>query len=190
MATLRELLTQGRDTQGQEMEITWRQPEATKNNFVLHGEGADTPLATLRWQKLLGTLATAETPDATWTFKRTGFLHPRVTARIAGTDDDRAVFDAGWHGGGTLTIVGGATFTWQAANFWRTQWGWRGATDTELLHFASKQGLLRQEGAVTITPDALRLPELGLLVTLGWYLLVLTAHDSTAAAGAATAATT
>ena len=182
---LRELLSQGQD-----MEITWRQPEAMKNTFALHGGADDAPLATLRWQKAFDTLATAETPDATWAFKRTGFLRPRVTARIAGTDDDRATFDAGWSGGGTLIIVGGATFNWQAANFWQTQWGWRGVADTELIHFASKQGLLRQEGAVTIAPDALRLPELGLLVKLGWYLLVLTAHDSTAAAGAATAATT
>ncbi len=169
---------------GQGTELRWRQPEASKRRYLLQRESTDVPLATLDWRSFWGTFATATAGETSWTFKRTGFLRPRVTARIAGSDDDLATFEANWHGGGVLTIADGATFGWKVANFWYSQWDWRDASGAELLHFASKQGFIRQEAVVAISPEAARLPELELLITLGWYLLVLAANDSAATTAA------
>jgi len=172
-------------TQEQGVEFRWRQPEASKRRYTLQREGADAPLATLDWRSSWGTFATATVGDAAWTFKRAGFLRPRVTVRLAGSDDDLATFEANWHGGGTLSVAGGATFVWKAANFWHSQWSWQDTTGAELLHFANRQGFIRQGATVAIVPEAAQLSELELLTTLGWYLLILAAQD-----GAATTAAT
>ncbi len=165
---------------GQGTELRWRQPEASKRRYLLQREGTDVPLATLDWQSFWGTFATATAGETSWTFKRTSFLRPLATVRQVGSDDDLATFEANWQGGGTLTTAGGATFTWKAANFWYSQWDWRDASGAELLHFANKQGFIRQEAVVAISAGAVQLPELELLIALGWYLLILAANDSAA----------
>jgi hypothetical protein len=44
---------------------------------------------------------------------------------------------------------------------------------------------MKTEGQVDIQTEAVTYPELPLIVVLGWYLLILFARDSAAAAGAA-----
>ncbi len=74
-------------------------------------------------------LATAETADGTWTFKRVGFLNPRVTIRAAGSPDNLAVYQPKFWGDGTVTFADGAAFRWQPTNFWATEWAFTGASD-------------------------------------------------------------
>jgi hypothetical protein len=50
------------------------------------------PFAVLRWAKRWGSLATGESADRYWSFKRVGFLRPRITIREAGSDSNVAVF--------------------------------------------------------------------------------------------------
>jgi hypothetical protein len=147
-------------------------------------------VATLRWQKAFGTLATAESPAGSWTFKRSGFWRPQVTARLVGSDNDHGIFEPTWTGSGTLTIVGGPTFRWQGTNFWQTRWAWQTPAGAPLVQFSNQQGFVRREGQVGVEPGALTLPELDLLIALGWYLLVLHANDSAASTAGTTAATT
>ena len=179
MTALREQLAAGVGS-----ELRWRQPEVTKRRYILQREGADAAFATLDWRSMWGTFATATIGDDEWTFKRGGFLRPRVTVRRLGSDEDIATFEANWQGGGTLTIADGAAYTWKAANFWHSQWNWLDASGAELLHFANKQGFVRQEATVAIGPVGAQIPELELLTTLGWYLLILAANDSAATTAA------
>ena len=129
---------------------------------------------------------TAATAAGTWTFKRVGFWHPRITVRAPGADDDRAVFDPSWTGSGSLTVAGGPTFRWKATNFWYTRWDWQTADGAVALHFANQQGLARLEGQVGVEPAGRGLPELDLLITLGWYLIVLRANDDATVVAATT----
>ena len=131
-------------------------------------------------------LANAQTAGQQWTFKREGFWHPQVTVREQGSDDNVAVFKPGWTGGGTLELPEGRQLRFGAANFWHSQWEWSEPAGKALIHFKSHPGLLRMEGQVDIDSEAVSLPELPLLVVLGWYLLILFARDS-AAAGATAA---
>lgn len=169
-------------------ELFWRQPKALQQDFELHAGPEETVVATLRWQKAFGTLAVAETPEGSWTFKRSGFWRPHVTVRVAGSEVDRAIFEPTWTGSGTLTIIGGPTFRWNGTNFWQTRWDWQTPDGAPLVHFSNRQGFVRLEGQVGVEAGALTLPELGLLIPLGWYLLVLHSHDATATT--ATTATT
>ena len=55
------------------------------------------------------------------------------------------------------------------------------------MRFGCKQGLTKIEGGVEIGRLDAALPELDLLVTLGWYLLLMRARDGTYDAIASTA---
>ena len=163
-------------------ELRWVQPSVRQSTYELRA--GDEVVAALRWQKACGSLADATTEDHHWTFKRTGFWHPRVTVRVPGSDADVAIFTARWTGTGTLELPSERRFHWGAANAWQSQWAWQDTEGAPLVLFKGRQGLAKVEGQVEITPAAAALPELDLLVTLGWYLVVLRARENAAAAGA------
>ena len=164
-------------------ELLWLQPSRMKQVFEL--KAGDEAVGGLTWKR--STLADGETADHRWTFKREGFWHPQVTVRVPGSDTNVAVFRPHWTGGGTLEIAPGSEFRLGAANFWHSQWDWVDAGDKPLVHFKSRQGLLKMEGQVEIESDAAKSPDLELLVVLGWYLLVLIARDSASTAGGSAA---
>jgi hypothetical protein len=164
-------------------ELLWVQPSRMKQSFELRA--GDKVVATLRWER--SSLATGETAEQSWTFKREGFWHPRITVRIPGSDDNVALFNPGWAGGGSLELPDGKTLHFGAANFWRSQWDWVDSARAPLVHFKSHQGILKTEGQVEIEGTAVDSPDLPLLVVLGWYLLILFARDASASAGSTAA---
>jgi len=159
-------------------ELRWTRPSARRKYDELRA--GEEIVATLRWQK--GSLAVAEVGDGRWTFKRQGFWRQRVTVRQEGSDVDIAQFELGWWGGGTLDPGAGRRFRWGSANFWRSNWQWTAEDDTPLVRFVGQQRWTKMEGAVEVEPAAADLPELPLLATLGWYLLVMTANEEAAGA--------
>ena len=168
-----------------DQELVWVQPARLKQAFELRA--SDDVVATLQFER--ASLATAESGEQRWTFKRQGFWHPQVTIRLPDSEDNLAVFKPAWMGGGILDLSGGRSLRFGAANFWHSQWDWSDvASQSPLVHFKSRQGLLKTEGQVDIEATAITYPELPLLVVLGWYLLILFARDSAAAAGASAAA--
>ena len=174
MRTIREVAGQ---------ELVWVQPARMKQSFELRA--GDEVVATLRWER--SSLATGETAGQQWTFKREGFWHPRITVRVPGSDDNVALFNPGWTGGGTLELAQGRTLHFGAANFWRSEWAWEEKKDSPLVRFKSHPGLLKTEGQVEIEASAAESSDLPLLVVLGWYLLILFARDTSAQAGATAA---
>lgn len=163
-------------------ELLWVQPSARKREHELRA--GDEVVATLRFQR--GSLANAAAEGAEWTFKREGFWHPRVTARIPGSDADVAVFRPHWSGGGQLDFANGQTLRFASANFWQSEWVWLQDRDQPVIRFKGRHGLIKANGAVAISPEAERRPEIALLVLLGWYLILLYAEDAVAASTAAT----
>ena len=70
--------------------LYWVQPDTFARWFELRA--GENLVATLGWQTSCGTLAMAESGDGRWTFKRLGFLNPRVAVREAGSEIDIATF--------------------------------------------------------------------------------------------------
>jgi len=161
-------------------ELLWIQPAARKRDHELRA--GDDVVATLHFQR--GSLADAEAAGGHWTFKRQGFWQPRVTVRTAGSDADLAVFHPRWVGGGTLEFADGRAVRLSSANFWQSEWLWH-ENETPLIRFKGRHGFIKASGAVEIQPDAAALPDLAMLVLLGWYLILLYAEDSAAASSAA-----
>lgn len=163
-------------------EMQWVQPKLLKRHYDLLA-GADL-IAALDFRR--GTLADAASQSESWTFKREGFWHPRVTVRALGSETNRALFGPHWGGGGELRTKDGRTYTLKVASFWHSEWQWQ-EQDRILVNFKRPAGLLKSDCVVDVPPDGRRLPDLALLVTLGWYLMVLYAQDMAivTAAGAA-----
>lgn len=161
-------------------ELMWTPSKAAKKSYELCA--GEEVVGTLSWQR--GSLAAADIADNRWTFKREGFWHPRVTIRVAGSETDSAIFRPGWSGAGALELTPTRHIKWSAANMWHSQWDWQETDGRPLVHFKSHQGWTKQTGTVDIDPAAVALSELPLLVSLGWYLLVLLAQDTTATTAA------
>ncbi len=155
-----------------DQDLLWSQPSGWERAYDLHA--GDELLATLRFRG--GTLAEAQTADGRWTFKREGFLHTRVTVRAPGSDADLAVFRPHWAGGGDVIAGLGAGLEFSAANFWNSEWVWKDQ-DRVLITYRGPRGLLKAKAAIEIAPEGRRLPNLGLLAVLGWYLILLFGRD-------------
>ena len=67
-------------------DLVWREPQRRSHEVTCNGE----VVAALRFEKGWGSLATGECGQTQWTFKRTGFLSPRITVRQVGSETDIA----------------------------------------------------------------------------------------------------
>jgi hypothetical protein len=162
--------------------LHWVQLRAIKHEFELRS--GDELCGTLSWKKAFGSLASATSDDGEWTFKRVGFLNPRVTIRQPGSDMDIAIFKPGWTGSGILEFRSGRRFQWEHKDFWRLEWAFEEAGQ-ELLRFKSRAGSFKMKVRVDLAPAAKNFDEASLLASLGMYLLVLMRDDSAAAASVA-----
>jgi hypothetical protein len=172
--------------------LEWLQPKAFERSFEL--VSGETLLATLAFRSAFGTLAEAVTADGSWTFKRVGFLNPRITVRQAGGLDDAAIYQPRFWGGGDLAFTAGPALSWRSTNFWATEWAFYDSAERALVTF--RQGrekgglpdLFKSQATVEVSPSGLDSHRLSILTTLGMYLLILH-QDDTAAVVAATSAT-
>lgn len=158
--------------------LQWMQPGAWREAYELRA--GDDVIATLRFRSAFGSLATAETAQDCWTFKRVGFWKTRVTVRRCEAGEDMAVFHNNtWKGGGTLELADGRRYL-ASTNTWLTRYEISDEAGESLLLFAIG-GVFRQSAQVTIQPAAVRPDTLPLLLTLSWYLVVMMHQDSAAA---------
>jgi hypothetical protein len=166
-------------------DLKWLQPQALKQEYELRA--GDEVVATLRFKTAFGSLATAESAEGCWTFKRLGFWHPRVTVRACGDETDLAVFKSRtWNNGGTLELPDGRRYL-ADLNFWATRYQFTTETDEVLLRYTSIGGFAHFSAKVDVMPDFARQAELPWLIMLGWYLRILVSWDSAAAVSATTA---
>lgn len=168
-------------------DLYWIQPKGLGRHFELRAE--DEIVATLGFETLCGSLARAQSADESWTFKRIGFFNPRVTVRKAGEEANLAVYTPRWTGReGTLEFSNGRVYRWVQANFWATRYQISDEAGNPLISFRSGAGksklsdLFKTQARVEIDLRGRALPELPLLVLLGWYLIVLQQEDAAAAA--------
>lgn len=165
-------------------QLCFVQPKALERQFELRT--AKSLFGVISFETALGTRATAEVATGRWTFKRVGFLNPRVTIREAGSDADVGVFWPKFSGGGWLEFSHGGRFQWKSLNFWASTWGF--ANPGGELVFTLKPGaekfklsdLFRTQAVVEIGTASFGLAELSLLLMLGWYLMIMQQDDAAA----------
>src|SRR5262245_29215603 len=163
--------------------MSWQPTSSFKRVYELRA-GVEI-LGMLRWEKACGSLAVAECAHRAWTFKRGGFLSPRVTVRTPGSDLDSAVLSTQWRGGGTLRVLGGRSYRWSNTSLLRSSWAFSTDSDELLVSLRPRFSLMRHHAEVMIEPRAVSLEDLELLVLLAGYLLILISDDAAAALAAA-----
>jgi len=160
--------------------LRWVPAKKLKRAYDLQAD--DENFGRIRWPKLFGSLAEAEYRGSRWSFKRGGFLRPHVTVRERSSEVDLAVFELSWGGSGLLKMCGGARFRWERLGFWSRRFAFTDEVGIELVAFEPTFGLLRRTGPVETHGEIGKMPEFGLLVTLGWYVIMLIADDEAASA--------
>jgi hypothetical protein len=159
--------------------LMWVQPRTMKQRFELRC--GDEVLAVMQWQSSWRSGAAAETAEGSWFYKRQGFRR-RVIIEPNGADPPTPTLSRRWTGSATLSFPDGHSYLWKRSGFWGIKRAWTTPEGTLLLGFKTKYGLLKTGGEVAIDPFAASLPELALLVSLGWYMMVMEARDAAAAA--------
>jgi hypothetical protein len=169
-----------RDFAGQP--LLWVQPRAMKQQFELRS--GDEVLAVMRWESSWRSGAAAETAQESWSFKRQGFRQQVV---IESSEENSAVptLKRGWTSNAALLFPDGHSFLWKRQGFWGVKRVWATLDGVPLLSFKVRSGFVKTGGEVEIHPIAADLPELALLMTLGWYLVVMEARDAAVAASTA-----
>jgi hypothetical protein len=157
-------------------ELEWRQPGSLTMDYEL--VAGDEGVATLRFRSMLGSLATGQSADGCWTFKRVGFFHPKVTVRACGSDGDLGTFrNNTWSGGGSLTLRDGRKFL-ANTNLWATNFDFMTEAGDALIRLRSG-GMMRHHADVEILPPAAPLLiDTPWIVMLAWYLTVLMYIDA------------
>ena len=174
------------------IQLYWVQPKILDRQFVLRS--SENIFGTLSFETAFGTLATATSATGRWTFKRVGFLNPRVTIREGGANADLAVYWPKLWSDGWIEFAQGNKFHWKSLKFWGTEWGCANAQEEML--FVLRPGtekhqlsdLLKTQAVVDIQSHAYDIEELPLLVMLGWYLMILNEADTAATVVTTTAA--
>jgi hypothetical protein len=161
-------------------ELKWQQRGDFKLDYELLAEGE--PAATLRFRSTSGSLATAESDDGCWTFKRVGIWQVRVTTRPCGSDADIASFRYdGRSGDGVLTLSDNRKYL-AHTTAWASSYDFRTDVGEPLIRLKS-EGMMRHSGSVEILPVGVTvLAGIPWLVMLIWYLTVITYIDAGAAA--------
>ena len=162
--------------------LSWQQPQAFKCAYELRA--GDELLGSLRKTRKLGAAMEAEIGATRFTFEPAGFFRSRVTVREAGAAGEPAVFQSGFCGGGQLAMQDGRSYRWKMTSFWGSRWAFVDDSDRPLVSLRPRNRVFRTGSEVEIAPGALALPELPLLVLLGWYLLLRITQDSAAVAAA------
>ena len=112
--------------------------------------------------------ASASDATGSWTFEGSD---SHITARRE-ADATIAMFDKHRQGKGTLTLSGRGTYQWDYANDEKTQGRLSSEGGDVLLTITSQGGAFSNlDGIVRLQPAAFEEPELGLLISFGWYLL-------------------
>jgi len=150
--------------------LRWLRTQESPASFSLRS--GDSELATLRWNRPGGSLATATTASTTWTLKRAGFLAPTILVREAGSSEPVARLSAHFtrH---DISVGGGPPYRLRHLTHLVPSWRLTDARGREVLHIEpvpEKRAI--EAGAVVVAPDAWG-PSVLLLVVLTWYFVVL-----------------
>ncbi len=94
-----------------------------------------------------------------------------------------AVFTPGWAGDGYLEFSYGRRFRWVNSDFWGQKWAFLDAEGRHIVDFVPSGGfksLFKYESSAELSAGAKDTSEAGLLIALGWYLMILMADDMAA----------
>jgi hypothetical protein len=149
--------------------LKWEQSGKLASRLLDDGAVA----ATLTWARSWGSLATGKSGDSEWTFKRLGFLRPRVTIRETGSDSNLAVLSINWTGEGAVVFSDGETFQFKRSGFWHPEWAMLDPRGVGVFLLRPDSGWRERKADVEIRGAPAPSKRTLLLAILGWYVIIL-----------------
>ena len=149
----------------------WEQPARFRARWRLNCDGV--PVATLATRGVFAAPNTARFADASWEIAHR-FRAGTVVTRV-GEAGPWGSYRPGWLGGGRLSRTRDSALLWRRDGFWGRSWSFTTPDQIPLVRFHSQRTFLRHGATVEIEDAARRMPDLPVLLALGW-LLVLQAH--------------
>jgi hypothetical protein len=157
--------------------LSWQQPRVFRAEYELRG--GDALLATL-WRAGHGSATMgAKIGASEFSLMAEGFFWRRIAVREVGAVGVAAYLQRGAVEG-ELALPEGRGYRWKLTSFWHRHWAFVDDSDRPLVSFQARDQLFRAGCDVEIDPGALALPELPILVILGWYLLLRMQDESAA----------
>lgn len=164
-------------------ELTWVSTEAFKARYNLVAPDS-TILATLDMSNWTSK-AHATVPEGTLFMRKEGWSGLKVSIYAAEQGPLIATYQRKWTGTrGQLLFPDGRSFMWNKINFWGTQKAWTDLTGNIVYVQLSVKSFSRTSN-VLIHPQAADIPELSLLVVLGFYNIIIERRDAAAASASA-----
>jgi hypothetical protein len=141
-------------------ELQWVHPHLLRSEYELRV--SDEVLARISLKGAFGTKVYIETADSHWMIELKD-LHRTMRVLLPDTGAELATIKREGSGRATLVFPDGREYRWQRSSFWHDDWTWLNNEGTPLLH-------VKGGAHIQLEPAAQGLPELALLITLGWYL--------------------
>ena len=141
-------------------ELQWVYPHLLRSDYELRA--GDNVFARISSKGAVGTQVSVETADSQWVIERKG-LHKAIRILLQETGTELATIKHEGSDRATLVFPDGREYRWQRSSFWHDDWTWLDSEGTPLLH-------LKGGKHIQLESAAQGLPELALLITLGWYL--------------------
>lgn len=162
--------------------LRWRQPAAFARRYELRGTSG--LVAELEFVKNAGSLARARTALHEWQFERKGQAFSKPLVRDA-RGALLAEYRPNQFGNRGHLPLDGRSYELAATNQWNSDWQWLDPDGHGLLGFRFKSGI---PNAAEVFVGEGEHPDLGLLITFGFYVLILDREDASALPGSITAA--
>jgi hypothetical protein len=156
--------------------LTWM--PVSRRSFQL--AAGDDLVATLDWATAMGSLASGEAADGSWTFKRVGFFRPAITVRDPGGQRDLAVMRKIKGEGLVLEFAGGPRFIWDRTRDRRREMAFFDGSSRRVISFLPRTKRFKSFAEVTLSAGARELREISVLALIGWYRMVLEQEDEEA----------
>lgn len=141
-------------------QLQWVHPHLLKSEYELRA--GDELLARIYSKGVFSSLVYVETADGNWMIERKG-LHQTMRILHPDTGTELATIKREGSDQAALVFPDGREYRWQRTSFWHDDWTWLNNEGTPLLH-------VKGWAHIHVEPAAQGLPELALLITLGWYL--------------------
>ena len=144
----------------------------------------ETIYAKLEWTQAFGSMARSSSCEGVFTFKRGGFLHPYITIYREGFAVEAGRMNMEWRGSGELVFSSIQRFRFDRKGFASYDYEVKDQRGDLLFDLRKHWGAFKHHGEVNITVKGLACRELGMLLSLCWYLAVISEEDTAAAAAA------
>jgi hypothetical protein len=167
-------------------QLMWKQVAFGAREFELRA--GDDLVGRLYWPRWLSDQAIAKCADGAWLIDRPGFFRDKVVVTDMSSRNEVGRFVFNWLGDGKLSLVIGREYEWYKTKIFSNSWVFADKNDTVLVEIHDRMRCFNHEAEVKLRIGAASVPEISLLILIGWYLAYMNIQDAAAAVVATCAA--